>query len=33
MLMTNNGMTDLESYNSIAGNGINNGDKICIIVD
>ena len=33
MLTKNNGMTDLESYNSIAGNGINNGDKICIIVD
>ena len=33
MLMKNNDMTDLESYNSIAGNGINNGDKICIIVD
>ena len=33
MLMKNNNMIDLDNYQSIAGNGINNGDKICIIVD
>ena len=31
MLMKDNNMIDLEEYKSLAENGINNGDKICII--